>query len=871
MIQMGAVDTIAKPFQTDEILNRISDQFELYAARRYSELFDLAPVGYFTLGKQAEILYCNSKGVELLGVPREMLIGLRFGKFVEESHLGRFNALFKNALNSQDRKSCELKLVSHDNRTTWARLEAARIFEQDITVLAMIDINEYKLAQDAMAKTNAFLENLLNYANAPIIVWDPGYRILRFNHAFEKLTGMSENQVLRQPLEILFPRDLKQPTMELIRKASLGERWDAVEIQIQHVGGGVNTVLWNSATLFSADGSSPIATIAQGQDITERKRIETSLKQRVLEFETINRLSLAMRAGRTLDELLQILSNEMVEILNAEEGAILLEKTNEDVLQVSGGTGWFMHWINEVFPLRESFAYSVLSSNKVYQSRSAPFGDRMDVLSMLFPGNANGVMFPIRGAGEAIGLLVLIFPAAHVVSEDDQRLLSIISQLGANAISRSLLHDQVESANENLKKEIAQKEITEKLLAAEKELLATTLMSLGEGVVITGQDGNILLMNKAAESMIAIRPSEAIGWPLEKVLHLIDSGTQLPIPSSLDALRKMDRRQHSDHGYKPPVLVANDGSRVLVAGNLTPLQARDGYPTGNVVVFQDITEKSRMESQIRLSQKLEAIGQLAAGIAHEINTPIQYVGDNLKYVQKTFDRLAGVLEVCRNQQDASPSKDPVDILKLIKENRLEKLLDESPVAIQEAMEGVERVRKIVLAMREFSHPDAKEKKLADINHGIETTALISRNEWKYCAHLVLALAPNLPLVNCVMDEINQVILNMIVNAAQSIQETIPEGSEVKGRIVIETQSLGDRVQIKIQDSGKGIPDELQTRIFDPFFTTKGVGKGTGQGLSLAHNIIVNKHHGQIHLVSQPGHGATFVIEIPIDPGIATIE
>lgn len=191
-------------------------------------------------------------------------------------------------------------------------------------------------------------------------------------------------------------------------------------------------------------------------------------------------------------------------------------------------------------------------------------------------------------------------------------------------------------------------------------------------------------------------------------------------------------------------------------------------------------------------------------------------------------------------------------------------IKEIPNAIEESLAGVERVRKIVLAMREFSHPSQKEKKLADINHGIETTVTISRNEWKYIAELDLELDPDLPLVNCQIDEINQVILNMIVNSSQAIQEVVDQSPGQKGRISIRTINKNDWICIIITDTGNGIPDTIKDRVFDPFFTTKGVGKGTGQGLYLAHNIIVNKHNGCISVESEAGKGTTFIIELPVN-------
>jgi signal transduction histidine kinase len=259
---------------------------------------------------------------------------------------------------------------------------------------------------------------------------------------------------------------------------------------------------------------------------------------------------------------------------------------------------------------------------------------------------------------------------------------------------------------------------------------------------------------------------------------------------------------------------------------------------------------------------MESIGQLSAGIAHEINTPIQYVGDNLRFLKRSFNKIIDVLTIHQqfitdhiNHAITPEAQQILD--SQTDQRRVKRYVSEIPSAIDESEAGVERVRKIVLAMREFSHPSMKEKRLSDINHGIETTATISRNAWKYAAELVTDLDPDLPLVYCYIDEINQVILNMIINSAQAIQERQAQNPEEKGTITITTRQRGESVIITIEDTGCGIPDAIQDRVFDPFFTTKDVGTGTGQGLFLAHNIIVQGHKGLISFESEPGQGAKF--------------
>ncbi len=410
------------------------------------------------------------------------------------------------------------------------------------------------------------------------------------------------------------------------------------------------------------------------------------------------------------------------------------------------------------------------------------------------------------------------------------------------------------------------------LLVSEKELLSTTLMSIADGVIVTDSDGSVILFNRAAESITGYTFSEAIHNPVTNVLNLQISATIDTITDVGRYLVELEKAQKITTTYRAPVLITKTGERVLLSGIITSLKsAEQGADVfGFVIVFQNITEKQKTDQQNALSQKMQAIGALATGIAHEINTPIQYVGDNIKFLRKAYSRYAEILlafqQMLHDHVDSQITQDELDQLDaLALQKKIPYYADEIPKAIQESLDGTERVRKIVLAMREFSHPSEKEKKLFDINHGIETTIIISRNEWKYCADLETELDEELPLVYCQIDEINQVILNMIVNAAQSIQEKLSQspGSDQKGKIMISTGTYENNVRIYIRDTGNGIPPEIRARIFDPFFTTKGVGKGTGQGLSLAHNIV-NNHLGSISVDSEPGQGTTFTIELPVD-------
>jgi len=292
---------------------------------------------------------------------------------------------------------------------------------------------------------------------------------------------------------------------------------------------------------------------------------------------------------------------------------------------------------------------------------------------------------------------------------------------------------------------------------------------------------------------------------------------------------------------------------------------------GAIVRFEgicdDISERMQMREQIMQTQKLEAVGQLAAGIAHEINTPTQFIGNNIRFLKDNFTDLITLLESYAFLLSAANSNSLTpeilrDTALAVKAADTDYLVREIPKAIDLSLDGIDRISTIVSAMKEFSHPGTKEKVPLDLNHAIESTIVVSRNEWKYVAHLETEFDATLTPVDCLPGEFSQVILNLIVNAAHAIADATEQGGPALGNIRITTRNFIDWVEITIADSGTGIPQDVRSRVFDPFFTTKEIGKGTGQGLSIARSVIIDKHGGTIHFESEVGEGTTFFIRLP---------
>jgi signal transduction histidine kinase len=295
---------------------------------------------------------------------------------------------------------------------------------------------------------------------------------------------------------------------------------------------------------------------------------------------------------------------------------------------------------------------------------------------------------------------------------------------------------------------------------------------------------------------------------------------------------------------------------------LTPLQGRGGF----LLLGSDRTERHELEAQLAQAQKLESLGQLAAGVAHELNTPIQFVGDNVRFLDGAFADLRGLVGAYQQLHEAAVAGTCSPAL-LAEVGRQEAaadmayLVEEIPKAIAQTLDGVGRVAGIVRALKEFAHPDGKHRVEADVNDLLQSTLTVARNEFKYVADLDLDLGP-LPRISCQPGQLGQVFLNLIVNAADAIGEVVA-GTRQRGRLGVRTRADGDAVEVAVSDTGPGIPEAIRTRVFDPFFTTKPPGKGTGQGLAIARSVVVHKHGGSLTFETEVGRGTTFVVRLPV--------
>jgi PAS domain S-box-containing protein len=389
--------------------------------------------------------------------------------------------------------------------------------------------------------------------------------------------------------------------------------------------------------------------------------------------------------------------------------------------------------------------------------------------------------------------------------------------------------------------------------------------------------------------MLALEVNDVAVWDLDvttqilrgskrwaQVLRLGDSDLEIEFGPGLQALVHPDERTEFLRTWQATLDGTNalfeTGVRLLVSDTYRYMRMRGrvvrrdaaGAPLRAVGTLVDIHDARLMQLQAATASKLESIGELAAGIAHEINTPTQYVGDNVRFLGDAFENVQRCIEalsaLIAQHGETMPSK---RVREQLDRTDMPYLCEEIPKAIAQSLDGIHRIAKIVAAMKEFSHP-GQERTPTDINHAIANTITVATNEWKYVARIETDLDASLPAVAVVPGEFNQVILNIIVNAAHAVAEARGSDGSKMGTIRITTRRVPGWVEIDISDDGCGMPRHVQDRIFDPFFTTKPVGKGTGQGLSIAHNVIVKKHRGSICVNSEPGQGTTFTIRLPLE-------
>lgn len=433
----------------------------------------------------------------------------------------------------------------------------------------------------------------------------------------------------------------------------------------------------------------------------------------------------------------------------------------------------------------------------------------------------------------------------------------------ANRDHQKHLESQVLLRTKNLQNTIKELEKTQSALKESEEKFRQIGACAQEAIILMEPEGKVLYWNAAAEKMFGYPVPEAMNKHLPSLIapQRYYERFEKKIAQFLETVQGVAAGQMLELTAK-----RNDGNEFPIELSLSAMKLKGKWHVLGII--RDISERRVLEAQLVQAQKLESIGQLAAGIAHEINTPIQYVSYNTNFLKEQFEHLDPLFNKYQSLFEAAKAGEVPDELiseidDLHESIDLSFIREEIPPAIKQSLEGVDRVSEIVRAMKDFSHPGNEEKTPMDINKAIESTITVTHNEWKYVAELETHLDKDLPLVPCLPGDFNQVILNIIINAAHAIGDVIDENTAQKGTITVSTGRNNGWAEVRIQDTGSGIPEAHRSRIFDPFFTTKEVGRGTGQGLAISRSVVVEKHGGSLSFETTEGKGTTFIIRLPL--------
>lgn len=800
--------------------------------------------------------------------------------------------------------------------------------------------SEHKQAQEKIKSQSKFLQDVVDAFSYPLYVINvEDYSIAMINSAAQSLSKEKITTCYALSHKRSEPCDSKDHPcpLEIVKKSHTRTTVEHIHYDID---GNERNVEVHAFPIFDDNGKL-FQVIESSIDITEKKKIEERVRtyadvvsnmqvglhvyqlEHIDDDRTLRMIATNPAAslftgtsvddvlGKTIDEIFPELREKGIPNIYADVIRTGEKRDIEDVSFLSNSVITRAYSV-KIFPLPNNcvgVAFENITERK--QAESALTESQLKYKS-LFDSSADAIMMLKPGEGFIAGnpKAIEIFgckdedeftslgpadmspeyqPDGLLSEEEAQKMIGKAVEEGSNyfewkhqrlngdLFDATVLLKSFQLGNEKViqatVRDISQRKKAEEELLRSEQTLRTITETAMDAIIMINHEGKTTFWNPAAEKIFGYTQEEIIG----KNLH------ELIAPDDLLKLHNQAFPDFVKTGTgnaigKSLVLSGKrkDGKVISIELTISRIKIDDRWNAMGIV--RDISERNQLEVQLRQSQKMESIGTLASGIAHEINTPTQYVGNNIKFFEDSFDELKEILEavnILKQEENETDLCDKLkEIHKLIEDADLEYLFEEIPKAIEEAKRGITNVTRIVSAMRSFAHPGAKEKKMTNIHNALENTITISRNEWKYDAELFTKFDPEVPLVPCYVSEFNQVILNMIVNAAHAIRELAEtkkdrktveiENGSYKGKIEIATKKYDNFVEIVISDNGTGIPKEVQDRVFEPFFTTKDVGQGTGQGLTLAYNVIVEQHGGELFLESESGENTKFHVRLPLN-------
>ncbi len=718
-------------------------------------------------------------------------------------------------------------------------------------------------AEGELQQQLAFQQELLDAIPVPVYYKDAQGRMMGWNRAWLRATGWRPAEVQQRRAEEVLPRDEGDQFAQRDRELLARPGRQVFEHSFLAPGGQRREAVFHRAT-FSRGEDQVGGIIGTMVDITDLKQTSTALadlnrnleqrvQERLGELRTLYRLSRALLHVRSLHDLARAALHHLQGPSRAELFGLAIHHDGHRELFVRAarpiGAEAFADFERQLLAELRRLGIPLEADQAPRRHVLGAQDPELPTATALTSRYAAPLQ--VQGDGACLGVLLVAAEAEEAFTENHVRLLHVAATQLAESAERLLGRKRPETG------EGTPTLPTPELRGDALQALSKLLDRIPQQALLLDGEQRVLHVNPAAATGLELQPDLLLGSPLALCPISWDwaSIEDALLPESLHggAAQITDLR-----------LTLGDGRMATLDLRVLPFQLPDGAPH-ILILAEDVTQRREVESRLHQARQMESIGQLASGIAHEINTPTQYVGDNLQFLGESLEELGTLLAELRQALSDPSLPAPLrDTLSSAYEQAdTDYLLEELPTAVTQAQEGVARIGAIVSAMREFSHGGGREKTVVDVNRCVRSTVTVARNEWKYTAEVALDLDPDLPSVPTVGAELNQVLLNLLINAAHAVAATGRAERGEKGHIRIRTRRGDDVVRITVEDDGCGIPYEHQGRIFEPFFTTKPVGMGTGQGLAISRSIVLDRLGGSLDFESTPGAGSSFVIELPL--------
>ncbi len=908
-----------------------SDEAKLASEQRYRLIADNASDVIVNHDMDHHIVWASPSLQEIVGKDMTYLHGRSLVEFVHPEDADPLERLQKMTLRGANGDRATVRLHSHTGDWIWTEIvtkpiasQSGGAIDQYITVGRCVD--QRKRVEDSLKNNHHFTQALFDAIPDPICFKDPDLRYRLVNKAFERFLGLDRRSIIGKRVEDIQRSDVAALSgdmdMSLLHKPGS----QSYEVLLSRPDGGDATVLVHHTSLTNRFGKVlGIAGILK--DISERFRTEKALKDlEARQKQILNAITdiIIVKSpesqitwgntafleyyGMTEEDLIEFIDahNETSiteSYLEADRKVVESGKTlrveEEPITRCDGEVRYFNTVKSPIFDISGKVSALVAVCRDVTNFRSTEKAlEESNRLFMTLIGNLPGMVYRCKTDDQRtllyvsngcinltgytpsdltnnrrVALSTLIHPEdlANVRRSlkraiKERTVYQISYRIMAFDGSTRWVWEQGAVENLSNSNELCLEglilDVTDRKVEEERRVrLATAVEQVAEAIMITNLDGVIEYVNPGFSQVTGYSFEEALGNEpafLSKDLHEEEYFSRLwETVSSGEVWKGRLKNKHKS------------GRVIECDATISPVRDTTGKITNFVAVERDVTEMVNLEGQLRQAQKLEAVGSLAAGIAHEINTPIQFVGDNTHFLADAFKDFNSILEtaqkfVTETKTHESCPAQCSQLREAVTNCDLEFYREEVPTAIDQTLQGVERVATIVRAMKDFSHPDTREKSAIEINKALKTTLTVARNELKYVADIETEFEEDLPILMGYPGELNQVFLNLLVNAAHAVAKVVEDGSSGKGKITVRTRSEPDYLVIEVEDTGCGIKAADRNRIFDPFYTTKPVGKGTGQGLAIARSVVVDKHEGTIDFRTEVGKGTTFIVRLPLN-------